>query len=933
MKRFTLLNIAIFLLLALTTSAQNGTLRGVVYDDSNGETVPFATILVEETGSGTTTDLDGAYELSLAPGTYTLLFQYLGYADFTVSEVVFTADKVEVLDVRMKEEGTTLEEVVVTAKAVRTTEAALATLKKKSTNLLDGISSQTFAKLGDSNAGEALKRVTGVSVVGGKHVYVRGLGDRYTKTILNGMEIPGLDPDRNSFEMDLLPTNLIDNILVFKSFTPDLPGDFTGGVVDVITKDYPEDRFFNVSVGGGYNSDMHFQSNFVRQERSGTDIIGMDDGLRELKFNPTTRIPDPSQRDKVLSTLTSSFQDNAGVITGSNDLNKSISISTGNQLKRGDNKFSYLLSANYKNGSKFYNNAIYNTYIYDEQNFPNQYKLIQDRAIAGQVGEENVLWSGLVGLGYKRNNHKFSLQAMRLQNGISKAARQSDAQIISNSALLRREILEYAQREVTNLNVSGKHVSSSNKFSVSWKVSPTIIQVDEPDIRFSAFEDLGNGQYQLAPSVGAEVTRSWRNLKETNISAKVDLEVNLGTEDRDNKIKLGMLGSQKDRDFGINNFVFRAERQSDLNLNGEGGNVFNSDNIWQPESRRGVYVRGGFEPANTFEATQKLYAAYAMNEIELTEKFKAIYGVRGEQVTINYTGQNNNGSQVYNNDEVLNKFNILPSLNLVYALNDNSNFRASYNRTVARPSFKEKSVAQIQDRISGRTFIGNIDLQPTDIDNYDLRYETFAFGGQTLSVSAFFKRFANPIELESYDATAPNNFTPRNIAEQADVYGFEFESTRKLDFISESLKDFSVGANFTYVKSEVERSNAAELPAEERMRPMVGQAPYIINATAGYKGLDNGLEINASYNLQGKKLFIAGFGSISDVYIQPFNALNLKASKKIGEEGKYKFSLAVDNLLGDVREKSYEAFSGDAGIFESLNPGRTISFGFSANLR
>ena len=926
---FTLL----FTILTTSLFSQSGTLRGTVYDDTNGETVPFATVFVKETGSGTDTDLDGAYELNLAPGTYNIVISFIGYADFEIKDVIFTADKVEVLDIRMKEEGQMLDQVVVTAKQIRNSEVALATIRRKSVNLLDGVSAQTFEKTGDSNAAEALKRVTGVSIEGGKHVYVRGLGDRYTKTILNGMDIPGLDPDKNGFEMDLLPTNLIDNILVLKSFTPDLPGDFTGGMVNVVTKDFPDTKFTKLSLGIGYNPDMHFNSNFVGQEKSGTDFLGFDDGTRRQPIPSDQVILNPALNDNITSRVTAKFQDNAGIVQKTNDLNKSISFASGNQIKKGDVKYSYIASASYKNNSSFYENAQYNTFIFDEQNYPGQYRLVNDREITGGVGEESVLASALLGGAIKFDNHKISLQAMRLQNGISKAANQIDAKSQSSSALLKREILEYSQREVSNFNLSGKHAIDQGKYTVNWSLAPTFINVDEPDIRFTAFEVLDEGQFQIAPSVGADISRSWRNLKEQNYSSKMDLTIDLGQEkEKTNKIKLGFLGTQKNRDFGIQNYIFRIENQSTLNLNGEAANIFNPDNIWTKESNTGTYVKGGFEPSNTFNATQSLLAGYIMNELEITKKFKAIYGARVEKATNRYTGQDNSGSVVYDNQIVLDELNVLPSLNLIYAVQEMSNLRASYTKTVARPSFKEKSIAQIQDRISGRTFIGNIDLEQTDIDNIDLRFETFGTGGQSFSVSGFYKHFKNPIELESYSDLAPNDFQPKNIAETANLLGLEVEATKNLGFVGDFFSAFTLGANVTVVKTEVERSNSADLPEDQRMRPMVGQSPFIINSSLGYKTMENGWEATASFNRQAKKLLIAGFGSSADVFDQPFNSLNFKASKKFGTDNKFKLSFGMDNILGDNREKLYEAFSGDTGIFEAYNPGRTISVGFSTRL-
>ena len=511
-----------------------------------------------------------------------------------------------------------------------------------------------------------------------------------------------------------------------------------------------------------------------------------------------------------------------------------------------------------KNNSKFYEEAEYNTFIFDEQNFPGQFRLVNDREITGSVGEESVLLSGLVGGAIKYKNHRVGLQGIRLQNGISKAASQFDAKSQSSSALLKREILEYAERSVTNFNLNGRHLLSDGKYAITWSAAPTFIEVDEPDIRFTAFERLSDGTFQIAPSVGADISRTWRNLKEQNYSGKMDLVVDLGKDkEKANKIKFGFLGTYKNRDFGIQNYIFRIEQQSSLNLNGEAGNIFNEDNIWRKETNAGVYTKGGFEPANTFNANQTIIAGYLMNELEITKKFKAIYGARVEKADINYTGQNNAGSVIYNDEKVLDELNILPSLNIVYAIAEKSNLRASYGKTLARPTFKEKSIAQIQDRISGRVFIGNIDLEQTEVDNFDLRFESFGTAGQTFSVSGFYKHFKNPIELESFSDLVPNNFQPKNIAETANVYGVEFETIKKLDFLGDFFSNFTFGSNITVVKSEVDRSNAEDLPEGERTRPMVGQSPFIINGSLGYKNIEGGYEVNMAFNRQAKKLLIA----------------------------------------------------------------------------
>ena len=274
-----------FLALASVAQAEDpekGLLRGTVIDDDFGEPVMYAEVRVEGLDVSTLTDLDGQYSLELAPGTYTLSVEFLGYAKQVISEVVVKEGGTELLDVRLTEESEVITEVVVTATQSRNNETALLTIQRKSAVVLDGVSAQSISRIGDSDAGQAIQRVPGVSVEGGKYIYVRGLGDRYTKTTLNGMDIPGLDPDRNTVQMDVFPTSLIDNIIVRKTFAPNMPGDFSGGVVDIATKAFPDKEQFNVKLGLGYNTNTSFNKNFLTYDGGKLDWLGIDDGSRAL---------------------------------------------------------------------------------------------------------------------------------------------------------------------------------------------------------------------------------------------------------------------------------------------------------------------------------------------------------------------------------------------------------------------------------------------------------------------------------------------------------------------------------------------------------------------------------------------------------------------------------------------------------------------------
>ncbi|MFT6808812.1 MAG: hypothetical protein ACJA01_002043, partial [Saprospiraceae bacterium] len=291
---------------------------------------------------------------------------------------------------------------VVTAKQIRNTETAVLTIQRKAIGLLDGVSTQAIKRAGDGDVGAAIKRVTGVSVEDGKHVIVRGLGDRYSKTQLNSLDVPGLDPDRNSVQLDIFPTNLVDNIIVYKSFTPDLPGDFTGGMVDIITKDFPERKTLNLSAGMSYNPDMHLNNRYITSAGSATDKWGFDNGTRDLpqairSYNAAGQeLPNIIQGGAELESLTSLFKNNMSTLRQRNFVDQNYSASFGNQVNLKGLDVGYTLSANYKNETEYYDDVRFNTFFKDQLDKSNN-ELFQDIENRGDLGSNNVHWSALAG--------------------------------------------------------------------------------------------------------------------------------------------------------------------------------------------------------------------------------------------------------------------------------------------------------------------------------------------------------------------------------------------------------------------------------------------------------------------------------------------------------------------------------------------------------
>ena len=927
---------------------QKGNVRGSITDAKTGEPIMFANILIKETGNGDSSDFDGNYSLSIEEGVYTLEFSYVGYTSLTVTDVVITEGKDAELHVKMTEDSQTLEEVVVTAKEIRNTETALLAIQRKALGVLDGVSAQSIKRTGDSDVGAAIKRVTGVSVEGGKHVIVRGLGDRYSKTILNGMDVPGLDPDKNSVQLDLFPTNLVDNIIVYKSFTPELPGDFTGGMVNVITKDFPDAKTMAFSVGGTYNPDMHFNDQFLTYEGGSTDFLGFDDNTRALRIPVSFDIPNVSQNDPILTELTTAFNPIMSSMKKKNGMNYSLSGSHGNQINLSKFDVGYTVSANYKNETAFYDNVQFNTYFKDPVLANNE--LLRDVAVSGQLGESSILWSTQAGVAVKTDKHKISLSGLRSQNGISKAAFFNQERFEFGQAILEKHNLEYTERSVTNFLLAGKHRIGDGNFEINWKLSPSFSNMSEPDIRLTAYETT-NEIYELNPSTGGGVSRTWRSMDESSYSGNLDLTYKfIGIKGLDSKIKAGFAGTIKERDFEILGYNFPVHQRGLVDFSGNPNELFTEEMVWTPENNMGTYVLFNFEPSKSYNARQNILAGYVMNELPLSKKLKLVYGARVEKVDNWYTGRrqnvNNPETDLYQDRKVLEELDILPAANMVYTIKEDAdngktmNLRASFTRTLARPSFKEKSIAQIEDRITGRTFIGNIDLEETKVNNVDARWEYFLPKGQIVSVSSFYKSFTNPIELTAYNATSPDNFTPRNVG-NATLMGLEFEVRKNLSFITTKLDRFSISVNTTIVDSKVNMTEeefagrqiaARENETIENTRDMVGQSPYLINAGLNYIDRERGWESALSFNTQGKRLSILGIGQVPDVYEKSFDSLNFKLSKRFGKDRHWKASFGIGNILGAEKTRIYQSFEAEDQLFELFQPGRTFSFGIGYNL-
>ena len=957
------LYIGLFMFISLYAQAQNGKVRGTVFDDKTGETLVGVTVVVSGTTNGTATDLDGQFNLDLAAGTYQLQVSYISYQTLNVQNINVKAGEVTLLEnLRMKESTLEIGEVTVNAEAIRTTEAALNTIKRQSAVIMDGISASKMRLIGDNTAVEAARRVTGVTVEDGKYIYVRGLGDRYSKTTLNNMDIPGLDPDRNSLQMDIFPSNLIDNMMVSKNFSADLPADFTGGMMNVETKDFPETKLISVSASTTFNPEMHLNSGYLTYTGSSTDFLGFDDGARSLPAragqpNIPTPISGATQQETV--DFIRSFNPQLAAIRKSSPVDYSLSFSLGNQIdlsKRSSSspKLGYIFSLSYKSEYKYYNDVVYGEY----QRYidPDRYEMRNATIQNGELGEHNVLIGLLGGVAVKSNLFKIRITAMRLQNGEKRAGKFSinnDGEAVGQSGYYATsDNLEYNQRALTNILLHGTHLTRRSGWEIDWRLSPTLSTSEDPDIRKTAFTHTG-GRSSFMAGAGGNPARIWRSLNELNVMGKVDVIKKYNFNTRESNLKWGFSHTYKERDYEILFFdmqFFGGQLWPDP----DPAIVLNPENIYPNRPNSIYYQSGNLNPnPNAYKSNINHTAIYLSNEFSPFTRMKAIIGIRAENFVQRHTGRDqryaggdtDNGRNL-DNEKVLDAFDLFPSVNLIYSIAESQNLRMSYSKTIARPSFKELSFAQILDPVSNRIFNGSLFTYPgwngklleTRIDNLDLRWELFLERGQIISVSAFYKSFAQPIELVRIpEQQTSTEYQPRNVGDGR-LLGAEIEFSKDLSFISPFWRNFNLNGNLTVVESWIDMTET-EFNSRityrktgetiKNQRQMSGQSPYVINAGLTYNHSGAGVDAGVFFHVKGQTLTIVGAGLFPDVYNEPFNSLNFSLSKKFGRNGNTGIDFRASNILNAGIESYYHSFQAEKQLYSSMRPGRSYSLGFS----
>jgi TonB-dependent receptor len=936
---------ALFLVGSVPALAQTGAVTGTLVDSETGEPLIGANVQIEGTAIGTATDIDGNYTIkNIEPGTYDFVFSYIGYNPTTVENVEVAAGETKRLELSLTPEAVGMEEVVVEASALENTEAALLKQRQKAASVSDAISAEAIGRSGAGDAADAMEKVTGASVVDGKYVYVRGLGDRYMTTQLNGASLPSADPDRNTVSLDLFPSGALDNIITSKSFTPDKPGSFAGGSVDISTKAFPERFTFSVSSSVGYNTEATGADNFLSYDGGDLGLLGFnadERGIPEVWQNrPGDAEPiidvlarrDPDLAAE-LNTLSNAFDPTMAPITNTAPLDRSFALSTGNQTPVFGRPFGFHIGVSYDQSYNFYDEGRYGEYKLTG-NVEDKDELDPQATLTDTRGTQEELLGGLANLSYKVTpNHILGTTYMYNRSAESVAQYQSGQlqRDLPGSSIFETRVLGYTERLLQSLQFNGEHFFGGlGDLRAEWTTSLTNTTQEEPDLRFFAnqINVIENGTvdsvYAIRTSNYTAPSRYFRDLEENGWSSKLDLTLPLG---RGNNVKVGGAYNIRERDFNESLFVYElnpAQARYDGNPErffSEMTGVIDTTTVGDRQRFTiGNYIIDATTPSNNYTGDQQVAAAYGMVDISLLRNLRLIAGARYETTDIEVASENEElpAGEISEGD-------ILPSLNLVYALQDNMNLRAAYGRTLARPVFRELAPYSSFDFIGGRIFIGNPDLERTLIDNLDLRWEWFTRPGEILAVSGYYKRMENPIELA---IVSTNNQVQFQNVDQATVFGAEFEVRKRLDGIASALKNVEVGANLSLVQSVVDipETELADIraldPDADDQRPLQGQSPYVLNVDVGYSNPETGTIASLYYNIFGRRLSQVSIGGTPDIYEEPAGTLDLIVSQRMLSN--FTMKLSAKNLLNPSIQET-QGFKGQDFIVQDYQRGRSLS--------
>jgi hypothetical protein len=915
---------------AVSAQSETGKVLGRVIEGGTANPVPHAQVFIQD-GPGTLTDLNGRFILANVPaGTVDLTVQALGYAQKTVTGVEVAAGQVATLDITVESQAIAVEGIRVSAERERGSTAYLLDERRTSEAMVEAVGSAEISKRPDSDAADVAQRMTGVTVSEGKYVFVRGLGERYSQTTLNGSSLPSPEPEREVVPLDLFPSGFLQSLQTQKSYTPDLAADFSGGSVQIETKDFPSRFGGKLSVSTSFNTESQFQDDYLHYSGGGLDWLGLDDGTRsqpdvveELmgEVRSGERLPtEPDDRVRIgqaLRGLEPQFAPKAG----STPLNRSIDFSLGGRLEVGEeSELGYFFAGTYADKFTIRDEEIERKWragAFDpeaaEFSTPNvDYTF--DR------GTRAVSWGTIANVAYKPTaDHQVALKTtVNLTTDHEARVYQGDNEE-DIGGQLRAERARFVERLMAWAQLSGEHLTFLDS-RVDWRLTAARAARDEPLLRETIYQRDDDDEEFLLLDFTESARYFYSALVDDDLSAELDWEFPFSLFDRRASFKLGGAYRIRDRGFGARrlNWQFLGSTIEDLDAALARGEIVATS----PRQRDHFAIDEVVEPGDVYDVSDRRSAGYAMMEIPVTDRLQLVFGARVENYALELDSRDpQTGEDALLQD--LDQTDIAPALNVAYSLTDDIKIRGAISRTLDRPEFRELAPFQFTEATSLRQLKGNPELVPAEITSGDLRVDWFWGPTEMVSFGGFYKELTNPIE-QVFIAAASSAYSFQN-AEDATLWGIEADVQLGLGRLAEPLRDFGVQANFSWIDSEVNVRREGVFQPTNLDRPLEGQAPYVVNAGLNYARPD-GVEAGVFYNRFGERLTAAGGSGLPDIYEQPRNALD--ASFGLPIRGGIRAKVKATNLLDEAFVFEQSA-NGITRLQRRYSVGRTFSVGLS----
>ncbi len=921
------------LLSAASAKSQGGAsvsrIIGRVVDASSGRPLMSVQVYVNDgVGGGTLSDLDGRYLLSGVPiGTVSVTATLIGYGSKTVTDVVVVEDRATALDLTLHPKALEVQGITVSVERERGSQAFLLDERRTSGSLVEAVGAVEIGRRPDSDAAEIAKRLTGVAVLEGKYPFIRGLGGRYSQTSLNGSSLPSPEPEREVVPLDLFPAGFLQSLQTQKSYTPDLPADFSGGSVKIETRDFPNERVIRIGMGTSFNSNSQFADGYLSYGGGGLDWAGFDDGSRGQPATLTEIVGEvqsgrrlPADAGQLIAIATALRESGATFqpATGTTPLNRDFNGSLGGRADLfDDGELGYFLAGTYGDSysiradevERKWRVSAFNPEVPEHLRVPNV-DYVFNRGI------RNVKWGGIANLTVKLNpRQKISLRTTANLSADDEARRYIGDNREDIGGTVRSDRLRFVSRLMLWSQVSGEHTVPGGS-RLEWRATMARAERDEPLLRESVYlED--DGQFFLHP-IGESGRYFWSDMTDQDMSLAADWSLPFPLMGGDTFVKVGGEVRSRERDFAARrlNWDFIGGTIEDLDA------ALSDATIVTNARRRDEFaIEDVVEPGDLYDAGDRRSAGYFLFDTPVTEWIQLLFGARVETYDLDL---NSRGDVL----QEIDRLDVAPSLNLIVTPREDLKVRAAGSRTVDRPEFREMAPFQFTEATSLRQLYGNPDLVPASITSGDLRVDWFPAPGEMLSAGGFYKSMTDPIE-QVFIAAASTAYSFQN-AREASVFGLEVEARVGMERLHRALRPFSLQTNYAYIDSNVEvMGGEGGFNPTNAMRPLEGQAAYVFNIGLNYAD-EYGIEAGAFLNRFGDRLTAAGGSGIPDLYEKARNQLDAVLGVPLPRGAKAK--LKAINLL-DADYRFEQEANGITQVQRLYTTGRTFSVGISWEFR